>query len=71
MSAPYSSEDAQPIVFNLLFKERQNQQNVLSRIEEYKSWIDRYIWNEIEYPLNDSGLANTIYDNVETIKNQK
>jgi len=71
LSAPYSLEDAQPIVFNLLFKERQNQQNVLSRIEEYKSWIDRYIWNEIEYPLNDSGLANTIYGNVETIKNQK
>ena len=33
--------------------------------------MDKYIWNEIEYPLNDSGLANTIYDLVEQVKNQK
>lgn len=33
--------------------------------------MDRYIWNEIEHPLNDKGLPNTIYDTVERLKNQK
>ena len=33
--------------------------------------MDKYIWNEIEYPLNDSGMSNTIYDLVEQVKNQK
>ena len=59
------------MAFNLLWKERQNQQNVLSRIDKYKTWVDRYIWNEIEHPLNDGDLANTIYAQVEMVKNQK
>lgn len=33
--------------------------------------MDKYIWNEIEYPLNDSGLANTLWKQVEQVKNQK
>lgn len=76
LSATYSSDDDEngdktPIAFNLLWEERKNQQNILSRLDEYKSWVDRYIWNEIEYPLNDSGMSNTIYDLVERLKSQK
>ena len=71
LSATYSSEDKQPIVFNLLWKERQNQRNILTRLKEYKTWVDKYISNEIEYPLNDGDLQNTIYSDVERIKNQK
>ena len=71
LSAPYSREDGQPIAFNLLWKERKNKKNILSQKEEYRSWVDKYISNEIEYPLNDGDLRNTIYDEVERIKNQK
>ena len=76
LSATYSAYDDRtgdqtPIAFNLLWEERENQQNIISRLDEYKSWVDRYIWNEIEYPLNDSGLANTIWDLVEQVKSQK
>lgn len=71
LSAPYSNENKQPIVFNLLWKERQNQKNILSHLREYKTWVDKYISNEIEHPLNDGDLRNTIYDEVERIKNQK
>ena len=74
LSQPYSYDkdsDGQPIAFNVLWKERENQNNVLSRIDEYKSWVDKYIWNEIEHPLNDGDLANTIYQQVQTVKNQK
>ena len=48
-----------------------NQNDVLSRLDEYRSWVDRYIWNEIDHPLNSDGLANTLYSTVETTKNQK
>lgn len=61
LSQPYSEEDGQPIAFNVLWKEIQEQNNVLSRIKEYKSWVDKFIWNEIEHPLNDSGMANTLW----------
>lgn len=40
-------------------------------MKEYKTWVDKYISNEIEHPLNDGGLRNTIYEDVERIKNQK
>lgn len=33
--------------------------------------MDKFIWNEIEHPLNDQGLPNTIYDTVEIVKSQK
>ena len=59
------------MVFNMLWQERKNQKNVLSRIDEYKTWVDKFIWNEIEHPLNDKGLANTIWNTVESTKNQK
>ena len=71
LSQPYSKEDGQPIAFNVLWKEIQEQNNVLSRIKEYKSWVDKFIWNEIEHPLNDSGMANTLWSQIETVKNQK
>ena len=71
LSRNYSDEDGQPIVFNLLWKERQQQMTVLTRINDYKSWIDKYVWNEIEYPLNSEGLANTLWAQVEKVKNQK
>ena len=71
LSMGYSSEDSQPMAFNLLWKEIDQQKTILPRKDEYKSWVDRYIWNEIEHPLNDSGLKNTIWDSVESIKNQK
>ena len=71
LSAPYSDENKQPIVFNLLWKERQNQKNIISHLREYKTWVDKYISNEIEHPLNDGDLRNTIYSDVERIKNQK
>ena len=76
MSATYSTVDDKegdktPIAFNLLWDERKNMENILSRVDEYKSWVDKYIWNEIEYPLNDSGLDNTIYKTIETVKSQK
>lgn len=71
LSAPYSNENQQPIAFNLFWKERQNQRDILSHLREYKTWVDKYISNEIEHPLNDGDLRNTIYDEVERIKNQK
>lgn len=71
LSASYSDENKQPIAFNLLWKERKNQKNIISRLNEYKTWVDKYISNEIEHPLNDGDLRNTIYDEVERIKNQK
>ena len=71
LSANYSEEDGQPMAFNMLWEERKNQRNVLSRLDEYKSWVDKYIWNEIEHPLNDADLANTIWSHVEQVKNQK
>ena len=71
LSAPYSDENKQPIVFNLLWKERQNQKNIIQHIKEYKTWVDKYISNEIEHPLNDGDLRNTIYSDIERIKNQK
>ena len=71
LSAPYSNENKQPIAFNLLWKERANQKNILSHLKEYKTWVDKYISNEIEHPLNDGDLRNTIYEEVERIKNQK
>ena len=77
LSAPYydgkdDGDDANtPLAFNMLWEEIQLQENILPKIETYKSWVDKYIWNEIEYPLNDSGLANTIWNEVERIKNQK
>ena len=40
-------------------------------MKEYKTWVDKYISNEIEHPLNDGDLRNTIYEEVERIKNQK
>lgn len=69
LSSPYSEENAQPMVFNMLWKERQNQKNLLSRLDEYRSWLDKYISNEIEHPLNDGDLRNTIYEDVERIRN--
>ena len=72
LSASYSPDATdQPIVFNLLWKERLNKNDVLSRIDEYKSWVDKYIWNETEHPLNDDGLENTLWDYVQNVKNQK
>lgn len=71
LSATYSEDDTLPIAFNLLWKERKSQRNVLSRLDEYRTWVDKYIWNEIEYPLNDEGLANTLWSQVEMVKNQK
>lgn len=71
LTATYSEEDTQPMVFNMLWKEIQNQKNILSHLKEYKTWIDKYISNEIEHPLNDGDLRNTIYEDVERIKNQK
>ena len=71
LSAPYSEENAQPMVFNMLWEERQNQKNLLSRLDEYRSWVDRYISNEIEHPLNSEGLRNTIWDEVERVRRQK
>lgn len=58
-------------MFNLLWKERHDQKNVISNIKEYKTWLDKYISNEIEHPLNDGDLRNTIYSDVERIKNHK
>ena len=71
LTAKYSDEDGQPIAFNVLWKEVDNQRNILSRIDEYRSWIDKFIWNEVEHPLNEPGLDNTLYDRIETIKKQK
>ena len=64
LSQSYSSDQGKEndrIAFNVLWKEIRDQNNVLSRKEEYKSWVDKFIWNEIEHPLNDNGLANTIW----------
>ena len=71
LSAKYSDEDGQPIVFNLLWWEMQNKGIILDNLNGYKSWVDRYISNEIEHPLNDSGLNNTIWSTVQAVKNQK
>ena len=71
LSATYSSEDNTPIAFNLLWREKKMQNNILQRLDEYRSWVDKYICNEIEYPLNDSELGNTIWSTVEQVKNQK
>ena len=67
----YSDQDSSPIVFNLLWKEKLEKSKVLSIISNYRSWIDKFIWNEIVHPLNDTGLANTLYDQVERIKYNK
>ena len=67
----YSQEDKMPLAFNMLHYERKHQKTILARIDEYKSWVDKFIWNEIEHPLNDSGLDDTIYDNIQILKNQK
>jgi hypothetical protein len=61
LEAKYNSglnqgEDDQPIVFNMLHEERKIQDNVLSRIDEYKTWVDKYISNEIEHPWNSEGM---------------
>ena len=74
LSAPYSwaeDGDKTPIAFNLLWLERKNQQIIVQELDEYKSWVDKFIWNEVEHPLNDSGIANSIYDLVERTKRQK
>ena len=72
LSQTYSSDgNGDYIVFNVLWKEAQNQNNVLSRIDEYRSWVDKFIWNEIEHPLNEGQLPNTIWNQVEMVKNQK
>ena len=77
LSAPYHRHsdsdkgDTVPIAFNVLWYERENQQNVLSRRGQYKSWVDKFIWNEIEHPLNDSELRDTIWDTVQAVKSQK
>ena len=67
----YSDEDVQPMVLNLLWKERQEQGNIFPRRREYRSWLDKFIWNETEHPLNEEGLSNTIWNTVERTKNQK
>lgn len=59
------------MVFNLLWKEKQEQGKVLSLISNYRSWIDKFIWNEIEHPLNDTGMENTLYDSIQSIKYSK
>ena len=56
LTSPYSEDDGQPIVFNMLCEERMNPGKYISRIDEYKSWVDKFIWNEIEHPLNRMGL---------------
>ena len=33
--------------------------------------MDRFIWNEIDHPLNGDGLENTIWQTVERTKRQK
>lgn len=71
LSAKYSDENAQPIAFNMLWKERQNQKNIIPQLQEYKTWVDKYISNEIEHPLNDGDLRNTIYADVDRVKKQK
>lgn len=76
LTMTYSDEDSQPIIFNLLWEEIHDRENIIRRLNEYKSWVDRFILNEIQHPLNapesnHDPLANTIYEQVERIKNQK
>lgn len=71
LASTYSSESGKPIVFNLLWKERQEKSGILQKVEQYRSWVDLFIWNEIEHPLNSSGMQNTLWDIVEQVKNQK
>ena len=75
LSAKYNSglnsgEDDQPIAFNILYKERKNQANVLSRIDEWRTWLDKYISNEQDHQWNideKMGMSSM----VETVKKQK
>jgi hypothetical protein len=62
-------EDSQPIVFNMLHEERKNQSNVLSRIDEWRTWVDRFISNEQEHMWNTDEME--MHSIVETIKSQK
>ena len=71
LTSRYSDQDTQPIVFNLLWKEKMEQKRVLSLISNYRSWVDKFIWHEVGHPLNESGLANTLYDQVEKLKYSK
>ena len=71
LSSTYSSEDGQPMVFNMLWWEIDNKNSILHRLDSYKSWIDKYIWNEIEHPLNSNTLNNTIYDQIEQLRRGK
>ena len=87
LNSKYSDEDRQPIVSNILHEEIDNQDVVLSKIDEYRSWVDKFISNEMEHPLNggitiqtnDSSntypkvqyLPGTICSTIETIRNQK
>lgn len=77
LSAPYHQHtkddpgDTIPIAFNVLWKERKESKNILPIVDIYKSWVDRYIWNEIEHPLNEGELADTIYSTIEQLKSQK
>ena len=73
----YSTQDdpnaksAEPMAFNMLWKERDNQRAVISNLKGYRTWLDKFISNEIEHPLNSEGLANTLWQNVEMVKSQK
>jgi hypothetical protein len=40
----------------MLHKERENQNNIVSRLSEYRSWVDKFISNEVEHPWNSSGM---------------
>ena len=76
LTAPYSASSdgagGVPISVNLLWREAQIPQTVLSRIDEYRSWVDKYIWREIEHPLNDdSGMTNTLWADIERLRKQK
>ena len=42
----------------MLHKERDNQSNIVTRIKEYRSWVDKFISNEVEHPCNSSGMDN-------------
>lgn len=61
LKAKYSSgnhpdEDQQPIAFNMLHRERENQSNIVTRLNEYRSWVDKFISNEVDHPWNSSGM---------------